>query len=237
MILFEPSTAHSQGKNGLLRHLDTISVPDPFGVAVSPGGSRVYVTNPTAGILSVIDTAGHTVVATVALGVEPTGVAVTPDAGRVYVANTQDGTVSVIDAATLAVTGTVDVGVPTGGVAVSPDGARVYVTTLSGATLSVIDTATDTVIADVPMGAGAFPTGSWSTSRRSTPGDWCSWCRDVPCGSCAHQPDDSSDLSSSGLTAAGEVRGSPGRRRTAGSRSRPRARRCGSSAADDPTPG
>ena len=69
---------------------------DATGVATSPDGTRVYVTNKgrsdVAGsaAVSVIDTATETVVATVPLlgdpaDVGPLGVVVSPDGGRVYV--------------------------------------------------------------------------------------------------------------------------------------------------------
>jgi YVTN family beta-propeller protein len=83
-------------------------------VAVSPDGSKVYVTNDFSFSVSVIDTATNTVTATIPLtvGSHPFGVAVTPDGSKVFVANeqSQPGSVSVIDAATNAVTATIPVG-------------------------------------------------------------------------------------------------------------------------------
>jgi len=75
--------------------------PAVFGVAVSPDGSKVYVTNDDASTVSVIDTATNTVT-TIPLGsgAGPDGVAVTPDGSKVYVANEGLNTVSVIDTAT-----------------------------------------------------------------------------------------------------------------------------------------
>ena len=56
------------------------------GVAVTPVGTRVYVTNRLGTTVSVIDTATNTVVATVIVGEEPFGVAVNLVGTRVYVA-------------------------------------------------------------------------------------------------------------------------------------------------------
>src|SRR5262245_54268443 len=47
----------------------------PFGVAVKPDGTRVYVTTDSDNTVSVIDTSNNTVVATVGVGLQPTGVA------------------------------------------------------------------------------------------------------------------------------------------------------------------
>jgi len=43
----------------------------PYGVAVNPAGTRVYVTNNNSDNVSVIDTATNTVAATVAVGFSP----------------------------------------------------------------------------------------------------------------------------------------------------------------------
>ena len=74
----------------------------PFGVAVSPGGSRVYVA--ISGAVSVIDVATNTVTATIPVGgppgLGPVGVAVSPDGSKVYVTLFDPSEVSVIDTAT-----------------------------------------------------------------------------------------------------------------------------------------
>ena len=146
----------------------------PYGVAVSPDGSKVYVTNrgsgTESGTVSVIGTATNTLIATVPVGLSPFGVAVSPDGSKVYVTNsaffTPSGTVSVIDTATNTVIATVAVGRRPFGVAVTPDGRKVYVTnSFPGAGVSVIDTATDTVIASIvvegsPEGVAVAPDGS-----------------------------------------------------------------------------
>jgi len=84
------------------------------GVAVTPDGSKVYITSgftPSgAGTVSVIDTATDTVTATIPVGNSPLGVAVTPDGSKVYVASEGAATVSVIATATNVVTATIPVG-------------------------------------------------------------------------------------------------------------------------------
>ena len=61
----------------------------PVGVAVSPDGTRAYVTNLGDDTVSVIDTATNTVTATIPVGDDPVGVAVSPDGTRAYVTNYQ----------------------------------------------------------------------------------------------------------------------------------------------------
>jgi len=86
----------------------------PVGVAVTPDGSRVYVTNqlfdPASATVSVIATATNTVTAYIPVGIEASGVAITPDGRKVYVVNTRDNTVSVIATATNTVIATIPVG-------------------------------------------------------------------------------------------------------------------------------
>ncbi|MDY0128928.1 MAG: PKD domain-containing protein [Methanosarcina vacuolata] len=147
----------------------TVDVGDgPFGVAVSPDGTKVYVTHQSnTGHVSVIDTATNKVTATVPVGSYPAGVAVTPNGKKVYVANDvrNNGTVSVIDTATNNVTATVPVGSYPIGVAVNKAGTKVYVGNRGSDTVSVIDTATNKVKATVkgvksPFGIAVSPDGS-----------------------------------------------------------------------------
>ena len=130
---------------------------NPFGVAVSFDGSKVYFTH--VGGVSVIDTVTNTVVATIPVGLSSSccgGVAVTPDRSKVYVVNSNANTVSVIDTATNTVIGSpIPVQLDPRGVAVAPDGSKVYVAdeiAFFGGTVSVIDTVTNAVSATIPIG-------------------------------------------------------------------------------------
>ena len=69
----------------------------PYGVAVNPDGTKVYVTNGSNNV-SVIDTVTNNVTATVPVGGPRSGVSFTPDGKKVYVVG--NGTATVIDAET-----------------------------------------------------------------------------------------------------------------------------------------
>jgi YVTN family beta-propeller protein len=84
--------------------------PEPYGIAVNPAGTKVYVTNSNDNTVSVIDTSTNKVTATVSVGSGPYGVAVNPAGTKVYVTNYGGHTVSVIDTSTNAVTATIEVG-------------------------------------------------------------------------------------------------------------------------------
>ena len=126
----------------------------PVGVAVSPAGTRVYVTNFGSGTVSVIDTATNQIVpvnetltnnAGIVVGLGPYGIAVNPSGAKVYVANSISNSVSVIDAVSNTAIKVVSVGSQPYGVAVSPAGSKVYVTNYAGNSVSVINTANDSV--------------------------------------------------------------------------------------------
>ena len=91
----------------------------PEVIAITPDGKHAYVTNNIPNTVSVIETTGNTVVATVAVGSFPIAVAVAPDGKHVYVTNSS-GTVSVIATATNTVVATVPVGTNPNGIAIVP---------------------------------------------------------------------------------------------------------------------
>ena len=67
-------------------------------------GTRAYVTNSTAGTVTVINTSNNTLVATVAVGANPSSLALTPDGARLFVTNAGSGTVTKINTTTNKVT-------------------------------------------------------------------------------------------------------------------------------------
>ena len=131
----------------------------PFGAAVSPDASRVYVT--TSAGLAIMDAATYAVMTTIPTGAVSSGVAVTPDGGKVYVTNQGSDSVSVIDTLTESVVTTISVPAGPIGIAITPDGTSAYVTSLFGAshehsTVTVISTADDAVRTSVPLGVIPF---------------------------------------------------------------------------------
>jgi YVTN family beta-propeller protein len=160
-----------------------IQINDPFRVAVSPDGTKVYVVEDGApGTVSVIDTAKDTVTATIPVGYIPLGVAVHLDGSRVYVTNEGNAsydctvyncnTVSVIDTNPLdgafynTVIGTIPVGTAPAGVAaftlppigIAPPGVEVLVANSGSNNVSVIANTNTTVgVGTTPFGVAATP--------------------------------------------------------------------------------
>jgi len=136
----------------------TATQSSPQNVAVSPDGSRAYVTDGISSVW-VVDTQSRAVVATIPAGTSPQGVVISPDAKNVYVTTITCGTspcassVEVIDTATNAVTTTIPIGnapiVSLLGIAISPDGARVYVASGNSNGVWAIDTSTKSIVATI----------------------------------------------------------------------------------------
>ncbi|RYY38988.1 MAG: hypothetical protein EOO08_11970, partial [Chitinophagaceae bacterium] len=123
----------------------------PMGVAVSPDGSRVYVTNNGSANVSVISPNAYGVIATIPVGSQPYGVAVSPDGSRVYVANQGSNSVSVINAATNSIIANIPVG-GANAIAVNPAGTKVYVSSFDNR-VYIINTASNTVVKNVLVGS------------------------------------------------------------------------------------
>jgi YVTN family beta-propeller protein len=89
------------------------------GIAVTPDGKYVYVSNPTSNSVAVMDTASN-IVKTILVGTSPAGVAVTPDGADVYVSNSASNNVSVINTNSNTVVETIPVAEPSAISIISP---------------------------------------------------------------------------------------------------------------------
>ena len=164
---------------------DTIILPlgpggvpnTPRDVVVSPDGRYTYVSDNSANLVSVINTATNKVVLSIPVGPNPVGITITPNGQYVYVADNSDpnprlGFVSVISTATNTVIATIPVGPSPVGIDVTPNGKYVYVvnSTLDygggthmnpPATISVISTATNKVVDTITVGGLPFAYGEF----------------------------------------------------------------------------
>jgi sugar lactone lactonase YvrE len=146
--------------NTLVASIDLAVGDAPHSVAVTPDGTKAYVTLNGAGGIAVVDTATNALTGASPIDVNdgatancatPTGIAIAnvPTVGnRAYVA-CGTGEVVIVDTDTDTVTTSITVGsggAALQGVAFSPDGTRVYITDSTNNELVVIDTATEAEI-------------------------------------------------------------------------------------------
>src|SRR4029077_5291639 len=128
------------------------------GVAESPDGSRIYISDEAQSTLDVTDGKTLQVVKRIPLSGHPNNIAVSPDGRRVYVGIIQaPGGVDVIDTASLQNVKTL----PTKGTIhnpyVTPDGKYVVAGSIQGRTVNVIDTQTDQTAWTLQMDLGVRP--------------------------------------------------------------------------------
>lgn len=138
------------------------SLPDPADswlVAITPDGSKAYVTNRRSQTVSVIDTATESVVKLINDDIDgtPVSLAITPDGQKVYVGNDRGnenapGIVWVIDTSTNTVSETISTTTPgdafdlakrVPGVAITPNGAQAWVALHEAGKIGAISVATD----------------------------------------------------------------------------------------------
>ncbi len=83
----------------------------PFGIAITPDGSRAYVANEFSGSVTPIDLATNTAGTPITgVGILPSAIAITPDGSRAYVASLISNDVTVIDLATNTIVATIPIG-------------------------------------------------------------------------------------------------------------------------------
>jgi len=142
-------------------------------LALSADGARLYVVNPEADSVSVIDTATRALVREILLApaapaadptsgvftpaVMPRAAALAPDGKTLYVTGERSGAVHVVDVASGVATAKIVVGSEPVGLVVSPDGAAVYAACSQDATVVKIDAATSTVVSHA-----AVPAEPWA---------------------------------------------------------------------------
>jgi YVTN family beta-propeller protein len=111
-------------------------------IAISPRDGRVWVVNPDAGSVAVLDAERLALVATLPVGGEPWSLAFTPDGATLLVLDRAGGQLIALDPLRQAVRARITVGPEPGHVAVHPAGMRAYVSVGAAQRLVIIDLAT-----------------------------------------------------------------------------------------------
>jgi YVTN family beta-propeller protein len=172
--------AHNQvtdrGANGVVSVIDiacattvaTVPVKDIAALTISPDGSRLYAVSYDrrtyyeypAGWLTIIDTASHAAVETIAVGACPETVTASPDGAYLYITHYETCSVSAVNLTTGNVTAVALRDAPLA-VVFTPDSAHAYVCNVGS--LTVIDTTTndadDIDTGGLPRGLQLSPDG------------------------------------------------------------------------------
>ncbi|MEN8375601.1 MAG: alpha/beta fold hydrolase [Gemmatimonadota bacterium] len=124
------------------------------GIAVTPDGAEVWVSNNRANTITVIDARTLAPVATLPSGGDtPVKLRISPDGSQAWVANNRSGEVAVFDVARRELIGTIAAGPRPLGIAFDANGARALVSLAGAAQVLVVDTETRGVVGRVPVGA------------------------------------------------------------------------------------
>ncbi len=110
-------------------------------VAVTPDGSRAFVTNIGSGSVTAVDLKGKKHLKDIPTGAGAEGIAVTPDGRQVWVTNRAADTVTVIDAASLEILGSLPSAKFPIRAEATPDGRRILVSNAQSGDLSIFTTA------------------------------------------------------------------------------------------------
>jgi len=147
----------------------------PAGVAITPDGSRVYVTDVGQNVIEVISTATNTVIfpSTTEGDVSSLNgpIAITPDGSAAFY-TFGTGSVGRFDTSTNNHTATLTVGSTPAGIAVTPNGAFIYVANTGNSTVSVIPNTPNAVLPAMPFNpitTISLPEGSAPSSIAITP--------------------------------------------------------------------
>ncbi|HUL98831.1 MAG TPA: beta-propeller fold lactonase family protein, partial [Mycobacterium sp.] len=148
------------------------SSPGIRDIAVTPDGTRLYITNPANNSLVVFDVQTVTQIAEIPVGIQPQAVGILPDGSRAYVANTGSDDVSIVDIRPTSPTyNTVIKTIPVGpspiDIEVSPIGPAVYVLCSGTGTVEVIDARPNNATFD--QVTTTVNTGTGSTSIKIKP--------------------------------------------------------------------
>jgi YVTN family beta-propeller protein len=116
------------------------------GVAVSPNGNFIYVSDHIGNTVTVIDAVTRTVVTVIPVPNAPTGLVVSPNGSFVYVGTAGGNDVPVIDTATNTLLGPINGIISPWSFVLSPDGTRGYVAQIGYNRVSVFDLTTNSLI-------------------------------------------------------------------------------------------
>lgn len=132
-----------------------ISVKAPHGIAISPDGQRLYITNSGANqTVTVVDSSSNAITETIKVGNTPTGLIISPDGSRAYVAVSGDASIAILDLQTHALKATISMDSTPEKIAITPDGKQLFITEMISNQVSILDTESLQVTHTITLGHG-----------------------------------------------------------------------------------
>ena len=139
------------------------------GAAVSPDGSRIYISDEEHSTLNVIEGQSLILFKRIPLSGHPNNISIAKNGSRVYVSiASAPGAVDVIDTATLTLAKTIPMNMSIHNTYVTPDGKYVVAGSIGGKGAKIIDAKTEEVWAPVPMDLGVRPMALYANPDGST---------------------------------------------------------------------
>jgi len=138
--------------NKVVATIATDSDTNPSGIAISPDGTRAYVTsfNNTGSNVLVVDIQQTKILSQISVDAYPQSIFLSPDGSVAYVTFPFGNLVRLIDTLTGTVFGAINLG-ETYGVAFNSTGTRAYITSQQSQSVEVVDTATFSVIQSIAL--------------------------------------------------------------------------------------
>jgi len=123
----------------------------PLSVAASPDGRTLYVSDRTAGCVTLLDADAGKPIAEIPVGGEPNGLALSNDGKTLYVAQRKAGSVAVIDTAARTIAKRITVGPWPVAITLAAGSNRLYSCNRGNHTISVVDLAGSREIRQIPV--------------------------------------------------------------------------------------
>jgi YVTN family beta-propeller protein len=152
--------------------------------AAGPAGAKAYVGNFKDDTVSVVDTGGHAMVATIPVAAGPDGIVVSRNDRLVFVSGSGSSSLSVIDTATDRIVDTIEVGKGPQGLAATPDGRWLLAAINGEDRVAFIDIASRKVVGSVavpkPHTVSISPDGKQAYVSSQAPGQFALAVLDLP---------------------------------------------------------
>lgn len=149
------------------QHLKTIKTGDmPSGIAASPDGKFVYVTNMASKDITIIKSENDVVEKAIPFNGLPNAIAFSPDSKYVYVTDEENFKLFIIDSNSKKTIKEIIIGIASRGITVTPDGRYIYVSNLDSFSVTAIDANKMEIAANIPVSSLPWGISSSPDSKR-----------------------------------------------------------------------